>query len=1092
MPEHVYTRRLEDAASQVHPGPTPKQLEVGNFRQGHVSLHGLSITIETAAGSVRTKYNPDGKVKFKRLMRAHYGYIRGTEGKDGDHVDVFIGPHPQSQLVFVIDQLKPDGNLDEHKVILGTTNAAEAKALYLKHYPKDWTGFGGMKAMVMQQFKAWVTSGPRLRKVSALLPDVQLQPHQERIEQEAYEHPLRKLLVHGLGTGKCVRGDTLVLTDRGLLPIASLFTEFAAPTEVEEVFHAENLRVASRVGGAVVWQSVRHLYRQQLPAHEYSLVVRTHRGAEVEVTARHPLCVIRDGELSWVPAAAIQIGDLVAFAAELPAPEAAVSVPASLARLLSWQIAEGHEISHTNTLTITQSDESKLEDCRAWFHQLVPASRSGHIHKQRAAALLAAKPRNPNLEVPLRDIFVELRRLGLARAVGAPRQAKLSCSRQTAQRFAQRLSRLLDGTAQSSARGGTAARWARRTKAIVQANTAVLRRRCAQIYTLLACPLRFECVRAVTRGQTGGLVYDLEVDSEVYDNKNYVGGTGGFILHNTLTSIAASEARGGPVTAVVPAALRPNYRGELKKWTDQTTPTDVVSYSQIARGHPITKLDTLIADEAHRLREPGSKQTQQMFNLAQKAKQVLLLSGSPVVNRPADLAPLMGMLTGKKMDPEEFENRFVGTKKVKPSILQRLRGVTAGEEETLTNPEELKALLKGHVDYYAPDKPVVPVTHQDVDAEMSTEQTRVYRAIWDKLPWVVRWKMRHDFPLNRDELRRMRSFLVGPRQVGLSTLPFLRNKNPLTAFEQSGKLQKAHSMLQDKLQDPRTKALVFSNFIEAGLTPYAAALQRDNVPHGLFHGGLSDVERKKLVDDFNANKLRVALLGPSGAEGLSFKGTQLIQLLDPHFQPTRAGQSVGRGLRFDSHTDLPDDLKNVAVQRFISKLPMGFADRLLGRLGFDRAHVTRGADDYLTEMAQRKEHLNRQFMGLLQDVGQHEKRSDEAPTDAVAALADLVGLVHGESFADLLALPEDLSKDAAGLISMLREAKSFSDRSAWPAKHAILTRLMNDKPHDWFVDSDEGGHVVGITHKPTNFRYHMPRHLVPQNIKRILQTRKAA
>jgi hypothetical protein len=55
------------------------------------------------------------------------------------------------------------------------------------------------------------------------------------------------------------------------------------------------------------------------------------------------------------------------------------------------------------------------------------------------------------------------------------------------------------------------------------------------------------------------------------------------------------------------------------------------------------------------------------------------------------------MLTGRHISPEDFEKRYVGTHKVQPTLLQRLRGITPGEEPAINHEEELRALLKGHV-----------------------------------------------------------------------------------------------------------------------------------------------------------------------------------------------------------------------------------------------------------------------------------------------------------------------------------------------------------------------------------------------------------
>jgi hypothetical protein len=441
----------------------------------------------------------------------------------------------------------------------------------------------------------------------------------------------------------------------------------------------------------------------------------------------------------------------------------------------------------------------------------------------------------------------------------------------------------------------------------------------------------------------------------------------------TLSSIAAAEAHGQPYTAIVPAALRPNYQKEQQRFTGGDLPSQVVSYSQIARGKPLQYLRSLVMDEAQRLRSPSAKSSTRAQQLADAADQVLLLSGTPLTNRPGDLAVPLSMLTGQKTTPDEFERRFLQTRKVAPGLLDRLRGITPGEVVEPTNIDELKSMLAGHVDYYAPEKSVVPVSREDVHVDMSPEQTRLYRAMWDQLPWHVRWKLRQDFPLSREELSRLRSFLAGPRQVSLSTYPYLRKKDPLRAFGQSTKLQKAFELLQGHLEDPRTRALVFSNFIDAGLVPYAAAMAKHKIPHAVFHGGLNDVARKKLVDDYNTGKLRVALLGPSGMEGLSFKGTGLVQQLDPAWQPVRPRQAEGRALRFDSHTDLPEELRNVKVQRFISRLPPGAARRLLSRMGLWRSESEPASDEHLMAISARKDRLNQSFLDVLKEVGTRQQ-----------------------------------------------------------------------------------------------------------------------
>jgi hypothetical protein len=98
----------------------------------------LPVVIEWPKGSVRTGEDDKGK-KWKRKMEADYGYIPDTVAAgDKEGLDVYIGPDPQSEKVYVVEQLKEDGDFDEYKVMMGFPDLDTAYDTYLKHYPDDW------------------------------------------------------------------------------------------------------------------------------------------------------------------------------------------------------------------------------------------------------------------------------------------------------------------------------------------------------------------------------------------------------------------------------------------------------------------------------------------------------------------------------------------------------------------------------------------------------------------------------------------------------------------------------------------------------------------------------------------------------------------------------------------------------------------------------------------------------------------------------------------------------------------------------------------------------------------------------------------
>ncbi|NDD52515.1 DEAD/DEAH box helicase [bacterium] len=444
----------------------------------------------------------------------------------------------------------------------------------------------------------------------------------------------------------------------------------------------------------------------------------------------------------------------------------------------------------------------------------------------------------------------------------------------------------------------------------------------------------------------------------------------------SLSALAAAEAAkkvtGDEYGVVVPASLRDNFKKEINKFT--TSNPEIMSYTGLGMGKRFkSQPDTLIVDEAARLRNPEADSSRAITDAAQKAKRVMLLTGTPITNEPKDLASLISILHGQPLSPEIFDKEFLAEEKVYPGWWGWLNGAKPGMKVVMRNGPKLRQLLAGRVDYQPSKTPEgVNVNETIVRAPLTAEQQKIQRAIRTQIAPGFLWKLDKEFPLSKAELSKLNSFLTGLRQISLSTQPFRSDRDPLRAFYQSGKMQTAFDRLKAVLEsDPRKKALIYSNFIDAGLQPYAAKLTEAKIPHALFHGGISAKARQAAVDAYNNNKLRALLIGPAGAEGLSTKGTSLIQLLDPHWNEARSQQARGRGLRFDSHVGLPEDLKNVDVERYLSHSE---EPSLFGKiLGYQR---TRTADELLERLTAEKEQLNEQFRDLLKEVGSRGATAD--------------------------------------------------------------------------------------------------------------------
>lgn len=159
----VEAKRLHEEELKVDTNPTEAQKEAGNYKKGHIKINGFDVTIEQPAGSVRSGKDANGK-EWSVTMNNTYGYIRGTESVDGDHIDVFLGPDMNSDMVYVVDQVNTDGSFDEHKVMMGFSSLEDARSAYLSNYEEGWKGLGNITGVALDEFKKWIDSSIRKTK----------------------------------------------------------------------------------------------------------------------------------------------------------------------------------------------------------------------------------------------------------------------------------------------------------------------------------------------------------------------------------------------------------------------------------------------------------------------------------------------------------------------------------------------------------------------------------------------------------------------------------------------------------------------------------------------------------------------------------------------------------------------------------------------------------------------------------------------------------------------------------------------------------------------------------------------------------------
>jgi hypothetical protein len=91
-----------------------------------------------------------------------------------------------------------------------------------------------------------------------------------------------------------------------------------------------------------------------------------------------------------------------------------------------------------------------------------------------------------------------------------------------------------------------------------------------------------------------------------------------------------------------------------------------------------------------------------------------------------------------------------------------------------------------------------------------------------------------------------------------------------------------------------------------------------------YHGGIDKEERFKNVEQFNVPQnskgeiVKIIMISPAGAEGLSLFNTRQVHIVEPYWHEVRIKQMVGRAIRLCSHRLLPKAERHVEVFRYKS------------------------------------------------------------------------------------------------------------------------------------------------------------------------------
>ena len=366
-------------------------------------------------------------------------------------------------------------------------------------------------------------------------------------------------------------------------------------------------------------------------------------------------------------------------------------------------------------------------------------------------------------------------------------------------------------------------------------------------------------------------------------NKAYIGDEMG--LGKTITALAAiHQEQAYPALIVCPAVVVGNWKREANTWLpDKTvqvikTGKDVIdpkadivvaSYALAGKAAANKRFAQVVCDEAHYLKNKDAKRTQEVTAITKAAPRRLLLSGTPVTNKPKDLFAQLEILdvTGKGMPLGsffQFATQYCGGR----------QGKYGFEADGATNTEELNQRLRAGV-YLRRDK-----------AQVLTELPEKQRQVLMVEPLAE----------TRRRIREIQAEYCIAQKNHVPGAALKAMTDEMVAVGK-GKIEAAGQFMED-FAESGNKLIVFANLreVQQGLLQTAREL---GVPTVHILGDDSSEKRDQAVQAFqNDPKVKFAVCSLKAAGvGITLTAASDVLMVEQDWTPANLDQAEDRAHR---------------------------------------------------------------------------------------------------------------------------------------------------------------------------------------------------
>ena len=358
-------------------------------------------------------------------------------------------------------------------------------------------------------------------------------------------------------------------------------------------------------------------------------------------------------------------------------------------------------------------------------------------------------------------------------------------------------------------------------------------------------------------------------------------------LGKTRSALIAAKGYDLPVMVICPASLRINWQREA-----EAVQVSIKVYSWAKLPEPPEDDDyILIADEAQYAQTLRAKRTQGFLRLAERARAMYALTGTPMKNGPINLYPLL--LACKHplaQDKRAYELRYCNA---------QLRSVGRGRQvydvSGASNLEELHSRIRDVLLYKKKEEclqDLPPKVRVKRRVNVSQEAKRVYQAKVDQLRQEHQQRMQE-----KRERRRAASLKdLGFEEAYLEEEEEDEQDEAIVELGiqlQAGSLIKVQSAIDiaEEVKEQGESIVLFTAFRESA-HKIADALEAECLSGEINPSG---GERQAIIDRFQAKEKRalVCLIGTGGV-GHTLTVAQTVVLVDRPWTPTEAEQCEDR------------------------------------------------------------------------------------------------------------------------------------------------------------------------------------------------------